>query len=58
MIVGRYRVRVKGYEEWKEPKVIASMDSGTGAEGTHVSASREKMYTNLSEALSSIRARE
>jgi len=50
-------VRARGYEEWKEPKVMG-VYGGTGAEGTYVSAGGESVYTNLSEALSSIRARE
>lgn len=32
-IVGRDLMRAKGYEDWKESKVIAGMYSGTGAEG-------------------------
>ena len=44
-IVGTYRVRAKGYEEWKEPKAIAGMYSGTAAEGIYGSAG-ERMYTN------------
>ena len=44
-MVGKYRVRAKGYEESKEPKVIAGMYSGTAAERTYGSAG-ERMYTN------------
>ena len=40
-------MRAKGYEEWKEPKVIASMYSGTAAEGIYISTEGERMYTSL-----------
>ena len=46
-IVGTYRVRAKGYEEWKEPKAIADMHSGTGAEGTYVSAGGECVHKSV-----------
>ena len=45
-IVGRYRVRAKGYEQWEEPKVMAGMYSGTRAEGTYVSA-RGRVCTQI-----------